>query len=329
MDTETFARIAALEAELAKLRLEVAERPVAASSDQVGLDQVGPVTRRRLLRGGGLAAAGAAGVLAGSSNQPAAAQAVDADDVAFSPAGDISAANVQDALEEVDAEKAALSGAVFTGTTTFLSAAQFFSKPWVDITAHGAKGDGTTDDTSAIKTAINWAAAEGGTVLIPPGRYLFSDPITVPAGVDIWGAGGHKQAAQDSGPVLEAVTSDAQLSIQGQGGLSGNFIVRGGNIAAPTRGLVNIDAVERQFSVLRVTHSATDGIIVDNSQNCTFTQLLVAHCDRDGLVLDRGAGNNSFLRCEFTNHRRNNIRFKMTEVRGLSRFQRTTSSGTV
>lgn len=142
MDTEAHQRIAALEAEVARLRQEVAERPVAASSDQVGLDQVGPVTRRRLLRGGGLAAAGAAGVLAGSSNQPAAAQVVDADDVTFTPAGDISATNVQDALEEVDSEKAALAGAEFTGATSLVDA-RFVTRPWVDIRAHGAVGDGS------------------------------------------------------------------------------------------------------------------------------------------------------------------------------------------
>lgn len=44
----------------------------------------------------------------------------------------------------------------------------------VDVRTHGAKGDGRTLDTGAFNAAIAEAAARpaGGTVLVPPGRYL-------------------------------------------------------------------------------------------------------------------------------------------------------------
>jgi len=42
----------------------------------------------------------------------------------------------------------------------------------VIVTQHGTRGDGVTNDTAAIQSAIEAAAAQGGgTVVVPPGRY--------------------------------------------------------------------------------------------------------------------------------------------------------------
>ncbi len=46
---------------------------------------------------------------------------------------------------------------------------------WVNLQTLGAKGDGTTDDTAAIKKAI----AEHRTIYIPSGRYIVTDTITL------------------------------------------------------------------------------------------------------------------------------------------------------
>lgn len=45
--------------------------------------------------------------------------------------------------------------------------------------AFGAKGDGTTDDTTAIQTAIN-SLTSGGTVFFPVGVYMISAALTIP-----------------------------------------------------------------------------------------------------------------------------------------------------
>lgn len=44
----------------------------------------------------------------------------------------------------------------------------------VNVMNTGAKGDGITDDTAAIQTAINKAEGTGGTVLIPDGTYMIN-----------------------------------------------------------------------------------------------------------------------------------------------------------
>lgn len=58
----------------------------------------------------------------------------------------------------------------------------------INVRSHGAKGDGLTDDTAAIQTAMNEAAKSGGIVYIPAGKYLVKDHFSVPAGVQVKGA---------------------------------------------------------------------------------------------------------------------------------------------
>ena len=274
------------------------------------------LSRRRLLLGGGAAAAGATTALAVAAGpSPAAAQvaAADASDVAFTPTGTIGATDVQAALAEVDLEKAPLASPRFTGTSTFY-AAQTQVRPWVDVRSFGAKGDGSTDDTNPLIFAIFVAAAHnGGTVLLPPGRYRFTSELVIPDGVDLWGCGGHQPTGNLSGTVLEAASAGARLVFRGVGGQSGNFGLDGGHVAGPANGLLGVDAVERIFTALRVSRSASDGVVIERSQNCTFSQFLVGDCVRDGLVLDDGAGNNAFIRCEFSGSGRDNVRIRATD----------------
>jgi len=61
-----------------------------------------------------------------------------------------------------------------------------------NVLDYGAKGDGTTNDTAAIQSAINAAAAKTtkGAVYLPSGTYKITATLTVPYGVSIFGEGG-------------------------------------------------------------------------------------------------------------------------------------------
>jgi hypothetical protein len=56
------------------------------------------------------------------------------------------------------------------------------------VTEFGARGDGSTDDTSAIQSALDAAGkAGGGEVFLPAGKYRVGASLTVPSGVTLRG----------------------------------------------------------------------------------------------------------------------------------------------
>jgi hypothetical protein len=78
-------------------------------------------------------------------------------------------------------------------------------RPRVDVTAYGAKGDNSTDDTAAIQAALNAVCAYGipqrPTLFFPPGIYIVSQP---------------QGGASNTNPVFTGWCSG--LSVQGSGG---------------------------------------------------------------------------------------------------------------
>src|SRR5690606_32096305 len=70
-----------------------------------------------------------------------------------------------------------------------------------------AAGDGVTDDTASIQAALNAAAAAGGgTVYLPAGRYFVASHLSVGANVELRGAsdGAHHYGTTPRGTVLLA-----------------------------------------------------------------------------------------------------------------------------
>lgn len=62
--------------------------------------------------------------------------------------------------------------------------------PWVDVRAFGVVGDGATDDTTAIQSALNLASSSGVKIVrLSPGTYKIGD-VEVPANVTIVDGGG-------------------------------------------------------------------------------------------------------------------------------------------
>jgi polygalacturonase len=62
--------------------------------------------------------------------------------------------------------------ACFTSLTVISAAQQGATPPYVNVRDFGAQGDGKTDDTAAIRKALDSLPAEGGVVYFPAGHYL-------------------------------------------------------------------------------------------------------------------------------------------------------------
>lgn len=99
------------------------------------------------------------------------------------------------------------------------------------VTAHGALGDGVTDDTTAIQNAINAVAAlGGGVVFFPPGAYKITATLTLAdkRGVVLRGSGGSNE------PYSAALNIGTRLLWYGAAG--GTMVSTGATAAATEYG---------------------------------------------------------------------------------------------
>ena len=87
------------------------------------------------------------------------------------------------------------------------------TRPWFDVKQYGAKGNGTTDDTTAIQNAINAAlTATGGIVYFPHGKYKITDTLSITnaGGLTLLGTGGGlEDGGHGYGTAIIATTSMA------------------------------------------------------------------------------------------------------------------------
>ncbi|MEV0395012.1 right-handed parallel beta-helix repeat-containing protein [Polymorphospora rubra] len=94
----------------------------------------------------------------------------------------------------------------------------------VDVSDHGAVGDGTGDDTAAIQAALT--AGKGGIVFLPPGTYPVSTMLTVYSGTTVL-ATATTVVRRIAGPCLMGNGELGDFTATGYDGES-NIVIRGG-----------------------------------------------------------------------------------------------------
>ena len=105
---------------------------------------------------------------------------------AYSP---LTSPQPDDVLVIVDVHDASMAP---TGTDKKITVASLGVPAWYNVksAAYGAKGDGTTDDTSALQAALTAArAAGGGVVYVPAGTYLASQSLQIGSNTTLVGDG--------------------------------------------------------------------------------------------------------------------------------------------
>jgi polygalacturonase len=158
-----------------------------------------------------------------------------------------------------------------------------------DITQHGAKGDGATLNTNAIQTTIDMcAAAGGGTLVVPRGRFL-SGALFLKAGVNVELQDGAILAASkniddfpvswsrfeghfaDWRPALLNATRVDHLRINGPGTLDGNGAAYWSAVTPQGRPRLCFirDSVDVVVSGVRFYNSASWNLHLYNCQKVT------------------------------------------------------------
>lgn len=97
----------------------------------------------------------------------------------------------------------------------------------INVRSCGAKGDGVTDDTKAIQSALDKAAVEGGKVYLAPGKYVVSGSLKIPVGVSLAGAAVSPQ-------YIEPLIGSVILATGGHGKEEGPALFEMGDSSAVT-----------------------------------------------------------------------------------------------
>ncbi|WP_327230799.1 glycosyl hydrolase family 28-related protein [Streptomyces murinus] len=174
---------------------------------------------------------------------------------------------------------------------------------WVSVRDHGAQGDGVTDDTAAIQAAITTvAAAGGGTLYVPAGRYILTDSLAWASGVNAVGAGDRVSVLQVTDPnkdcivgtdISDVTLQGLQLSGPGRGFGSGLRFTR---YSAPTTATITLRDIVIQSM-------GGDGVFCHQLAGSTLHRVRVRTCGGVGIHLQApqdtilGGASTSLIAC--------------------------------
>jgi hypothetical protein len=194
-------------------------------------------------------------------------------------------------LAEVDAQKGSANGLATLDSLGRVPAEQLPAPEmveWLNVKsdAFGAKGDGTTNDTTAIQLAIN-AAGIGGVVYFPKGVYRISATLDLPRGVTLQGS--HSNLMIGPGMLDE----DFPCYIQALPSMTTGSMVQiiGDNDGTHPA----INGEQRIFNLMfdgsKVTTGNLDGIYArGNVQNVVMRDVCVRKMPNNGIITGNNAG---------------------------------------
>lgn len=124
----------------------------------------------------------------------------------------VQSGGVYDALaEKVNIDNAGNAEVTATGSTTARTLADRFADV-INVRDYGAKGDGVTDDTAALNSAMT--AATGKTLFIPAGTYLTTTGLRIPSNTCVIGEGKFQsiiKLADTATSTVSAITNEQNV----------------------------------------------------------------------------------------------------------------------
>lgn len=182
---------------------------------------------------------------------------------------------------------------------------------WVSVKDYGAKGDGVTDDTSALQSAISGAIAAGKSLKIPAGTYLYSSlsPV-VTNNFEI-------QGDSSVNTVLRCTGSGVALTLGSNAGFTQGLNLKNVTIQgnSSTTNIVNAIAIARcqwnDVNVREANGTAGVGFRFQGVQLSRFEGLMcsqdrqaMTNAPEEGIQIEAlspfgNSSNNTFVNCYF------------------------------
>ena len=141
----------------------------------------------------------------------------------------------------------------------------------ISVKDFGAVGDGVTDDTSAIQSALD-AVSSGGEVFVPAGTYLISSPLEISSYTRFYGVGENSRIKTVSDIVM----------------------LQGKNPSVIYAPIIDNLAFDNQYPVSTVLHTTISGTTTNGSP--TVTVASVAGLTKAMLVSGSGIPSNAAIR---------------------------------
>lgn len=231
-----------------------------------------------------------------------------ASQITNTPAGSISAITAQNAINELDTEKAPLASPALTGTPTAPTAAVTVDNTQIATTAHvkdvipfvtpemyGALGDGSTDDATAITNAF----ASGLPVYFGPKNYRINSGIALPVNAVAKGFNRLTTISTTQTTIL-MFTVNGFATIEGitfdGTDLSGQVGVYAADVISTSTEIGNkildCDFTDLRYGIQAATLYSSDFTGAFQVTNCNFFSNFI------GVWLQAGAEYNTFTNCK-------------------------------
>lgn len=165
----------------------------------------------------------------------------------------------------------------------------------VDVTDHGATGDGVTDDTAALQAALD--AAEGMWCVVPPGLYLTNrlyvrprTTVVVQPAATVKYLPQVRTTSEWGGPLNIWGTETAPIegvTVCGGGTIDGSKGVH-------TNPSLNIECLDIKHAAgctvrdLTLVDSESDGVDLDASTDCAIERITARDCDGYAVHISHG-----------------------------------------
>ncbi len=183
-------------------------------------------------------------------------------------------------------------------------ASQHTGESVANVKAFGAKGNSSTDDTSAFNSAIASLTGGTGVLYMPPGRYVISSTIRVPMNVQVIGAGSGATEILHTGNSPLFVNTAFQWEAMRQRAFRRFKIL--GNAGTSAKGIVLSESTGAAFDDLFIMNYTNGiGIHVVNRNNgggwtegTRFFGVHIRGCARQ-VFLERTTGTESFSDTRF------------------------------